>query len=205
MGFRAIPGWWDLCEICVRSFELDWQKAHVPGREHKTASSAVHMDAHTPWCPPALGCSYLTLVSLSSRLLLRSSKEGKQSVPHLHAFSVEQLWVSAHPGQWPFLRRAAGLSALSLGCRMAMLTKSPFAHWLDTCFLNEFLGSFVMVIFLRICILNRRVAFFFLPKKPQLLCADSFLPHAHRQHKGAATGPCCTVTRFSWGILSVEW
>lgn len=141
---------------------MDGQKAHVPGREHTTANSAVHVDAHTPWCPPALGCSYLTLVSLSSRLLLRSSKEGKQSVPHFHAFSVEQLWVSAHPGQWPFLRRAAGLSALSLGCRMAMLTKSPFAHWLDTCFLNEFLGSFVMVIFLRICILNRRVAFFFL-------------------------------------------
>lgn len=145
------------------------------------------MDAHRPWCPPALGCSYFSLVSLSSRLLLRSSKEGKQSVPHLHAFSLEQLWVPAHPGQRPFLRRATGPSALSQGCRMAMLTKSPFAHWLDTCFLNEFLGSFVMVIFLGICIPNRRVAF--LPKKPQLVCADRFLPHSHRQHKGWPQDP----------------
>lgn len=191
-------------EICVRkTVWVAWAESTVPRREQKTARSAVHMDAHRPWCPPALGCSYFSLVSLSSRLLLRSSKEGKPSVPHLHAFSLEQLWVPAHPGQRPFLRRAAGPSALSQGCRMATLTKSPFAHWLDTCFLNEFLGSFVMVIFPGICIPNRRVAF--LPKKPQLVCADRFLPHSHRQHKGVATGPCCTVTQFSWGTLSVEW
>lgn len=92
-------------------------------------------------------------------MLLRSSKEGKQSVPHLHASGVGQLWVSAHPGQRPFLRRAADLAALSQGCRMAVLTTSSFAHWLDTCFMNEFFGSFAMIVFLRICIPNRSCCF----------------------------------------------
>lgn len=138
---------------------MDGQKAQVPRIEQKTAGPKVHIDAHPPCCPSALDCSYFTLLSLSSRMLLRSSKEGKQSVPHLHASGVGQLWVSAHPGQRPFLRRAADLAALSQGCRMAVLTTSSFAHWLDTCFMNEFFGSFAMIVFLRICIPNRSCCF----------------------------------------------
>lgn len=201
LDFRAISRWWDLCKkdpfkgVGRRPKCLEGKRLHGTECDHVPACHAAFV---------LLGYSYITFVSLShSERFWEVSKEGKQYLCPSHASLVEQLWVSADPGQRPFPGIDLSPHTLSQGCCMAVVTRlflpvdRPLASGMNSLGALQWVFSWQSV--------SQNCCAAWLPEKPQLPCADLILPHSHRQHKEVATGPCYMAMQFSWGTLSAEW
>lgn len=130
-------------KICIKKDHLSWVS-----RKHKYPEGKQRLQ--DPECISLLSTllssrTRLELLHTCFSLILAASEKFQRKVSRapptpFTCFQCRTVlhFCSAHPGQRPILRRAAGLPALAQGCRMAVLTSlPPSVSWTCASWMNS--------------------------------------------------------------------